>query len=473
MTTAIYARVSTESDDQAHALEQQLSRLREHAAQLGEPVVEFVDVASGTRDDRPELKRLLECCEQGLLTTVLCTRMDRMSRSTVHGGKLLRLFNQDSWPNLICLDQSIDLSTAMGRFYANLLMGMAQMESELIGERVHHGQLYARKQLKPQAGKPPFGYRYTEGKLNYELDPETAPIGRQIVTRFLQSASLRDAFDYQYKECGQAFRSLEGLRRWLLNPAIAGSRVYGTFRWKLDADGNKSRLLNKPGQVEEIHPHAHPGLISHEEQVEIQQVMQSLRVRSLAPIRTRRSRVLTGLVYCGHCQGLMHYHEPRKAGATYLRCTHEVCPVRPHKGINEQTVLDAVLKRLWEKREVLAYGSVVDELRLKQQLSPEIKQLQGQISDLRLLDDADLAEVIGRKEERLSTLLQECVSDGGSRFTLADALNALDQPTVWTEMTKTPEQTRRLVSQWVERVVVSDGAVTEVRLRAGESAAHP
>jgi DNA invertase Pin-like site-specific DNA recombinase len=473
MTTAIYARVSTESDDQAHALEQQLSRLREHAAQLGEPVVEFVDVASGTRDDRPELKRLLECCEQGLLTTVLCTRMDRMSRSTVHGGKLLRLFNQESWPNLICLDQSIDLSTAMGRFYANLLMGMAQMESELIGERVHHGQLYARKQLKPQAGKPPFGYRYTEGKLNYELDPETAPIGRQIVTRFLQSASLRDAFDYQYQECGQAFRSLEGLRRWLLNPAIAGSRVYGTFRWKLDADGNKSRLLNKPGQVEEIHPHAHPGLISHEEQVEIQQVMQSLRVRSLAPIRTRRSRVLTGLVYCGHCGGLMHYHQPRKPGPTYLRCGHEVCPNRPHKVIQEKAVVEAVLRRLWEKREVLAYGSVVDELRLKQQLSPEIKQLQGQISDLRLLEDADLADVIERKEQRLSTLLEECVSNGGSRFTLADALNALDQPTVWTEMTKTPEQTRRLVSQWVERVVVSDGAVTEVRLRAGERAAHP
>jgi len=473
MTTAIYARVSTESDDQAHALEQQLSRLRDHAEKLGEPVVEFVDVASGTRDDRPQLKRLLECCSQGLLNAVLCTRMDRMSRSTVHGGKLLRLFNQDSWPNLICLDQSIDLSTAMGRFYANLLMGMAQMESELIGERVHHGQVYARKQLKPQAGKPPFGYRYTEAKLNYELDPKTAPMARQIVEQFLASGSLRDAFDYQYKECGKAFRSLEGLRRWLLNPAIAGSRVYGTFRWKLDADGNKSRLLNKPGEVEEIHPHAHEGLVSHEEQVEIQQVMQSLRVRSTTPIRKRRSRVLTGLVFCGHCGGLMHYHQPRQPGPIYLRCTHEVCPVRPHKGIKEETVLEAVLQRLWEKRELLAYGGVVDELRLKQQLSPEIKQLQGQISDLRLLEDADLAEVIERKEERLSTLLQECVSDGGSRFTLSDAVKALDQPQVWADMTKTPEQTRRLLSQWVDRVVVSDGVVQQVRLRAGEAAAHP
>ena len=469
MTTAIYARVSTESEDQAHALEQQLHRLREQAGQLGEPVVEFVDVASGTRDDRPELKRLLECCQGGLLNTVVCTRLDRMSRSTVHGGKLLRLFNQDSWPNLICLDQSIDLSSAMGRFYANLLMGMAQMESELIGERVHHGQMYARKQLKPQSGKPPYGYRYTEQKLNYELDADTSPKARQIIEHFLESASLRDTFDYQYEHCDQAFRSREGLRRWLMNPALAGHRVYGTFKWKLDIDGNKSRLLNKPGEVEEIHPHAHPALVSHEEQVQIHQVMQSLRVRASTPMRTRRTRVLTGLVFSGHCGGLMHYHQPRKLGPTYLRCTHEVCPVRPHKVITEERVLDVVLQRLWEKRELLAYGSLVDELRLKQRLSPEIKELQGQISDLRLLDDPDLVEVIKKKESRLNTLLQDCVSDGGSRFTLSDALKALDQPVVWAEMTKTPEQTRRLVSQWVERVVVGDGVVKQVLLRVGEA----
>jgi DNA invertase Pin-like site-specific DNA recombinase len=472
MTTAIYARVSTESDDQANALEQQLSRLRAYAADIGEPVVEFVDVGSGTRDDRPQLQQLMEACRDHLLNTVVCTRLDRMSRSSVHGGKLLRLFNQESWPNLICLDQSIDLSSAMGRFCANVIMGMAQMESELIGERVHHGQMYARKQMKPQSGKPPYGYRYTEQKLNYELDPETAPIARRIVERFLQCASLREAFDFQYKQCGQAFRSLEGLRRWLMNPAIAGSRVYGTCRWVMDEEGNKRRLLHKPGQVDEIHPHAHPALVSHEEQGEIHKIMRMLRGRASTPLRKRRSRVLTGLVYCGHCGGLMRHHQARPQGPVYIRCTHEVCPIRPRKHIHEEKVLEAVMERLWEKRELLAYGSVVDELRLKQQLSPEIQQLQSQISDLRLLDDPDLEEVIGRKEDRLNALLQECMNDGGSRFSLKDALEALDQPEAWAEMTKTLEQTRHLMTDWVERVVVTDGVVSEVRLRAGEAAAH-
>lgn len=472
MTTAIYARVSTESEDQAHALEQQLHRLRSRAADLGEPVIEFIDVASGTRDDRPQLKRLLEACSDGLLNTVLCTRLDRMSRSTVHGGKLLRLFTQSGWPNLICLDQPIDLASATGRFYANLLMGMAQMESELIGERVHHGQMFARSQLKPQAGKPPYGYRYTAGKGNYELNPDQLPLARQIVEQLLATGSIRDTFDFQHQHCGGPFRSLEGLRRWLMNPAIAGHRVYGTCRWEMDEEGNKRRLINKPGEVDEIHPQAHPALISAEEEQEIRQVIESLRRRSLGPMRKSRHRILTGLVRCAHCGGRMHYHAPRNAHS-YLRCTHEICPARPHRVIREQKVLDAAVQKLYDNRELLAYNSVVEELRLKQQLSPEIKQLQTQIRDLKLLDDPEVSGVIEQKQNRLDALLQGCIDSGGSRWTVDEAMEALEQPAVWADLTRTPEQLRRLLSQWVDEIVVRDGQVEDVRLRTAEPPAKP
>lgn len=471
MTTAIYARVSTESDDQAHALEQQLHRLRTRAQELGEPVVEFIDVASGTRDDRPQLKRLLEACRDGLLKTVLCTRLDRMTRSTVHGGKLMRLFTQDDWPNLICLDQPIDLASAGGRFYAVMLMGMAQMESELIGERVHHGQMYARNKLRPQAGKPPFGYRYNADKSNYELNAEQLPVARQIVEQLISTGSLRDTFDFQLQNCGGPFRSLEGLRRWLVNPAIAGHRVYGTCHWQMDGDGNKRRLINKPGEVDEIHPHAHAALISAEEELEVHQVIESLKRRSLGPMRKRRHRLLTGLVRCGHCGGRMHYHCPRDS-QSYLRCTHETCPVRPHRGIKEQQVIDSAIEKLYEQRELLAYNSVVEELRLKKQLSPEIKQLQTQIRDLKLLDDPELDAVIKQKQQRLDRLLQGCIENGGSRWTLNEAMAALDQPVVWAELTRTPEQLRKLLSQWVEEIVISDGEVKAVRLRAAQQAAN-
>lgn len=467
MAIAIYARVSTESDDQAHALEQQLHRLRSKATDLGETVVEFIDVASGTRDDRPQLKRLLEQCEQGLISTVLCTRLDRMSRSTVGGGKLLRLFNQPTWPNLICLDQPIDLSTATGRFYASLLMGMAQMESELIGERVHHGQMYARVQLKPQAGKPPWGYRYSEGKTNYLLDETAAPLAQQLVAHFLATASVPEAFAFQRQHCGQPFRSMEGMRRWLQNPALAGHRVYGTCVWTMDVDGSKRRKLKRPGEVDEIHPHAHPALITPGQQEEIAQIMQAQSKRRLTAVRPRRTRVLTGLVFCDHCGHLMHHRQPRQDGPHYLTCRYDLCSKRPRNSIREDVAVTAAIQALADRRELLAYGGVIDELRLRRQLSPEVQELQRQIRDLKLLDDPEVAEVVQRKTVRLDGLLRETVSNGGSRFSLENAVAAMDQQEVWDELLATPQRQRALFSQWLERLVVRDGEVVDARLRAG------
>ena len=470
MATAIYARVSTQSEEQAHALEQQLHRLRMKAAEFGEPLVEFVDVASATRDDRPELKKLLKACEGGQLTTVICTRLDRMSRSTVHGGRLLRLFNQESWPNLICLDQPIDLSTAAGRFYASLLMSLAQMESELIGERVHHGQVYARTQMKPQAGKPPWGYRYTEGKMNYEVDEKLAPFAQEIVNELLKTASLQKAFAYQEAHCGAPFKSTEGLKRWLLNPAITGARVYGTCKWVIKPDSSKRRLINPPGEVGEIHRNTHPALISEEQQKKVAAVVHSLGHRRLTPIRPRRTRVLTNLLECGYCGHTMSHHYPRKDGPHYYRCTYRLCAKRPHTAIREDEAVQAAIDVLADHRQLLAYGGVIKELQLRQQLSPEVQKLQAQIRDLKLLDDPEVAGVIARKAKRLDALINERIADGGSRFSLDDAEAALDRQEVWDELLATPERQRELFSQWLQRMVVRDGAVVETRLRTGGGA---
>ena len=467
MTTGIYARVSTESGDQAHALEQQLHRLRSKAADLGEPVEEFVDVMSGTRDDRPELRRLLHACETGQLTTVLCTRLDRMSRSTVHGGKLLRLFNQQHWPNLICLDQPIDLATASGRFYAGLLMGMAQMESELIGERVHHGQMYARTKLKPQSGKPPWGYRYTAAKANYEIDPVAGPLARQLIEQYLAKADLHHAYLWQEQHCGRPFHSLEGLRRWFLNPALTGARVYGTCEMRMDKEGNKRRLLKQPGIVDEQHPNAHPPLLSSEEQLQISRSLFRASRSQLRPIQKRRTRVLTGLAICDHCGHLMQHHHPKPLGPHYLRCTNPVCPKRPHISIREEVAVAAVIKELERNIHLLAHVGVVEEMRLRQQLSPQMSKLQHQILDLQKLQDPDVEAVIASKRQRLDRLMTACVKKGGSRFSVEQAEAALRQPETWLDLTDTPEKQRLLFSQWLEKVVIRDGAVTKVDLRVG------
>jgi DNA invertase Pin-like site-specific DNA recombinase len=78
---AIYARVST--IDRGQDPETQLLVLRDYAARRGlVPAGEYVDYASGRRDDRPQYQALLAAARQRRIDVVLVWRYDRFARST-------------------------------------------------------------------------------------------------------------------------------------------------------------------------------------------------------------------------------------------------------------------------------------------------------------------------------------------------------------------------------------------------------
>ena len=76
---ALYARVSTVAKGQDP--ETQLLALREYAARRGlVPVGEYIDYASGTRDDRPQYQALLSAARKRQIDIVLVWRLDRWGR---------------------------------------------------------------------------------------------------------------------------------------------------------------------------------------------------------------------------------------------------------------------------------------------------------------------------------------------------------------------------------------------------------
>jgi DNA invertase Pin-like site-specific DNA recombinase len=122
-----YARVST--DQQDHAL--QLDALRQAGCEKV-----FVETASGTRTDRPELAKLLEQARQGDVCVVW--RLDRLARSLRH---LIDI--TDDWNRrgiaLRSVTEAIDTSTPSGRFVFSILGALGQMEVEIIRERTRAG----------------------------------------------------------------------------------------------------------------------------------------------------------------------------------------------------------------------------------------------------------------------------------------------------------------------------------------------
>src|SRR5512138_2575158 len=82
MRVAIYARVSTESQQQRGTIGSQVALLRERVIEEGDELVaEFCDDGhSGARLDRPGLDALRDAAQAGLIERVWCLSPDRLAR---------------------------------------------------------------------------------------------------------------------------------------------------------------------------------------------------------------------------------------------------------------------------------------------------------------------------------------------------------------------------------------------------------
>jgi DNA invertase Pin-like site-specific DNA recombinase len=153
---ALYARVST--DDRGQDPETQLRQLRDYAARRGFAVAaEFVDVASGTRNDRPRYKELMAAARRREVDVVLVWRYDRFARSTqalVNALMEFRALGVD----FISYQENVDTTTPQGELVFGLMASLAQFESSLIGERVRAGMARARAQGK-RVSRPPIPER--------------------------------------------------------------------------------------------------------------------------------------------------------------------------------------------------------------------------------------------------------------------------------------------------------------------------
>src|SRR3989475_10928664 len=88
--------------------------------------------------------------------------------------------NLQEWgKDFVSASESLDTSTAMGRFVMDIIQRIAQLESEQIGERVKMGMTQKARVGPGILGfHPPLGYDVTEGRLG-PIEAETE-VGREM-----------------------------------------------------------------------------------------------------------------------------------------------------------------------------------------------------------------------------------------------------------------------------------------------------
>jgi len=146
MLAALYLRVSTA--DQT-TLNQELE-LQEYCKRNDIEIYKIYkdEGVSGVKTSRPQLDLMLQDMRNGFFNCVVVWKFDRLGRSTAHLLQVLEeLKNKEV--RLIATSQNIDTSTPMGKFFFIILSGFAEMERELIRERIKLGLERRKKQGKP------------------------------------------------------------------------------------------------------------------------------------------------------------------------------------------------------------------------------------------------------------------------------------------------------------------------------------
>ncbi|QNJ28116.1 recombinase family protein [Synechococcus sp. A15-24] len=453
MRVAIYARVSTGSDEQENALEQQIARLEAAAtAHGGNEPLRYIDIDSGSKDDRPELSRLIRDCGAGLMNTVVVTRLDRLSRSSSHGAELLRYFSQDNSPSLVALDDSLDLSTSGGRFMARMLISWAEAETDRLAERLKAGFKHRRDQRKPFGSKPLFSYVFSEDGSRYEPDPTSWHIAEEAIQRFLKDPNTGALVDWFHREHGIRWGSNYSLQRWIRNPTLAGARVYGQQRKEVDLKtGKKLRVSRPPGDFEEIiwtdddGKPFQPALLKREQLAFIHSVYEARKQPDRRGLG-HDTKILTGLVQCGDCGRNLHHHQPGK-GADYwcLRCIAVGCPSR-YKTMRARETAIAMFTMLQVHAAELVCRMQEVLAAQQNELSAGEIALKDRIQQLEAMDDPDLRQVLDKKRDELARTIQAKSSTAVETF--IQQVQSFKQESAADLIDKEPALLRNLLKQF-------------------------
>lgn len=142
-----YARVST--DMQQGGMESQIRVLKAYCEQNKIANVEFYtdEGISGTKASRPALDRMMAAIDNDEASSVIVYSFSRFARSTTHLLNALQIFKKKG-VHFISLSEKIDTNTAIGVAIFSILASIAQLERDLISDRVRIGLANARAKGK-------------------------------------------------------------------------------------------------------------------------------------------------------------------------------------------------------------------------------------------------------------------------------------------------------------------------------------
>ena len=226
---ALYTRVSTEDQaKEGFSLDAQLDKLRSYCKARDWAIFkEYVDDGySGRNTKRPAYKQLLKDIDKwDMLLVIKMDRIHRNSKNFMLMMEDLKKFEKE----FVSMTESLDTSTAMGRFVMDIIQRIAQLESEQIGERVYDGMAQKARTNSGALGfNIPYGYDYGNNELT--VNKKESTIVKDIFSMYIDGYSMNKIASYLNDnniptKKNKIWRS-QTISKILKNPLYCG-----TFHW--------------------------------------------------------------------------------------------------------------------------------------------------------------------------------------------------------------------------------------------------
>lgn len=295
---------------------------------------------TGANTKRPEFQKMIKDIRNKKIKTVICYRLDRISRNVLDFCNLKDELS-DYNVAFISIREDFDTSTPMGSAMLLITSVFAQLERDTIAERIRDNMLELAKTGRWLGGITPYGFKSQElekisvdGKKRklFKLSPvkEEKEIVNLIFDKYIELKSLTKLETYfikhDIKTRNDIYFSTTALRSILTNPVYAMADK-DTLNYFLEReaeifqdekfDGNNglmvyNKTIQKTGKSKRIRDISdwivavgkHKGFITGRKWVEIQNL-----IELNADKRYRKPNVnnalLSGIIYCSNCGSFM------------------------------------------------------------------------------------------------------------------------------------------------------------------------
>ena len=331
---AAYARVSTGKDAMRHSLAQQVSYYNDLIHQ--EPGWSFAGVYAdeaytGTKEERPEFRRLLADCRNGCVDMIITKSISRFARNTVTLLQTVRdLKSMDI--DVYFEEQKIHTLSTDGELMLTILASYAQEESKSASDNMKWRIRNSFEQGEIMCLSVLYGYRFDK-KDGIVVVPEQAEIVREIYNKVIQGQTLRSIA--HWLNGNEHFGALGG--KWhatRVRDLISNEKYTGNALLQKRFVNNhiEKKLIRNNGELKQYYAtETHLPIIDQQTFDAAQEAL--ARISEHKPnAKSEQHHTFTGFILCPACgkhyKHFLNHGLPRWACATYMMDGKDSCPSR-------------------------------------------------------------------------------------------------------------------------------------------------